>query len=157
MTGQECKFLHPAPSRKHMQNPERSCRAKCKGYHSELCKYSRATRECYNDRCFRIHLKGTRRKLTPHTTQEPSTTPRTTNQQQATIATQNLSYNRPQPLLILPTQRNTTTHPAASPTHYHPPHSTQYLTAHQTTFPLYPNPLPLHAIPYTASKSSTNI
>ena len=74
-----------------MENPERSCRAQCKGYHPELCKYSRATREFYNDRCFRIHLKGTRRKQTPPSTQVPSTTPRTTNQQQAIIGTQNLA------------------------------------------------------------------
>ena len=71
MIGKECKFLYPVPCRKYMENPERSCRAQCKGYHSELCKYSRATRECYNDRCFRIHLKCTRRKQTPPTTQEP--------------------------------------------------------------------------------------
>ena len=46
MIGEECKFLHPAPGRKYMENPERSCRAQCKGYHPKLCKYSRATREC---------------------------------------------------------------------------------------------------------------
>ena len=36
MLGEECKFLHPAPCRKYMENPERSCRAQCKGYHPEL-------------------------------------------------------------------------------------------------------------------------
>ena len=39
------------------------------------------------------------------------------------IKTQNLAYNRPPPLLTLPTQHTTATHPAPSPTHYHtPPH-----------------------------------
>ena len=155
MIGEECKFLHPAPCRKYMENPEKSCRAPCKGYHPELCKHSRATRECYNDRCFRMHLKGTRRKQTPPATQEPSTTSRTTNQQQAMIKSQNLAYNRPPPLLTLPTQHTTTTHSAPSPTHYHTPPVTQYLTTHQTTVPLYRNPPPLHAIPYTTSPSST--
>ena len=61
----------------------------------------------------------------------------------------------PPPLLTLPTQHTTATHPAPSPTHYHTPPATQYLTTHQTTFPLYPNPSPLHAIPYTTSPSST--
>ena len=136
MIGEECKFLHPAPCRKYMENPERRCRAQCKGYYPELCKYSKATRECYNDRCFRILLKGTRRKQAPPATQEPSTTPYT-NQQQAMIATQNLADNCPPPLLPLPTQHTTATHPA--------PH--QYLTTHQTAVPLYPNPPPLHAIP----------
>ena len=125
-------------------------------YHPELCKYSRATRECYNDRCFRIHLKGTRRKQTPPATQEPSTTPRTTNQQQAMIKTQNLAYNRPPPLLTLSTQHTTATHPATSPTHFHTPPATQYLTTHQTTVPLYPNPPPLHSIPHATSPSSTS-
>ena len=60
------------------------------------------------------------------------------------------------PLLTLPTQHTTATHPAPSPSHYHTPPATQYLTTHQTTVPpLYPNPPPLHAIPYTTSPSST--
>ena len=71
------------------------------------------------------------------------------------IATQNLSYNRPSPLLTLPTQHTTATPPAPSLTHYHTPPATQYLTIHQTTIPLIPNPPPLHAIPYTTSRSST--
>ena len=138
-----------------MENPERSCKAQCRGHHPELCKYSRATNECYSDRCFRIHLKGTKRKQIPSSTQVPSTTPRTTNQQQDIIAIQNLAYNSPPPLLTLPTQHTTTTHPSPSPTHYHTPPPTQYLTTHQTTVPLYPNPPALHAIPYTTSSSST--
>ena len=73
MTGEECKFLHPAPCIKYVENPESSCRAQCKGYQPELCKYSNATRECDNDRCFRTHLKGTRHKQTPPSTQVPST------------------------------------------------------------------------------------
>ena len=153
--GEECKFLHPAPCRKYMENPEGCCRAQCKGYHPELCKYSRATRERYNDSCFRIHLKGTRCKKPPPATQEQSTTPRTTNQQQAMIKTQNLAYNRPPPLCTLPTQHTTANHPAPSPTRYHTPPAMQCLTTHQTTVPLCPNPPPLHAIPYTTSPSST--
>ena len=151
MIGEECKFLHPAPCRKYMENHERSLRAQCKGCHPELCKYSRATRECYNDRCFRIHLKGTRRMQTKPATQDPRTTPLTTNQQQALIKPQNLAHNRPLPLLTLPTQHTTATQPAPSPTHYLTPPATQYLTTHQTTVPLYPNPPPLHAIPNTTS------
>ena len=71
------------------------------------------------------------------------------------IATQNLAYNRPRLLLTLPTQHTTATHPAPSPTLYHTPPPWQYLTTHQTTVPLYPNPPPLHAIPYTTSSLST--
>ena len=71
------------------------------------------------------------------------------------IATQNLAYNRLLPLLTLPTQHTTATHPAPSPSHYHTPPATQYLTTHQITIPLYPNPPPLQAIPYTTSPSST--
>ena len=59
---------------------------------------------------------------------------------QAMIATQNLAYNSPPPLLTLPTQYTTATHPAPSPIHYHTQHPTQYLTTHPTTIPLYPNP-----------------
>ena len=129
MIGEECKILHPAPCRKYMENPQISCRAPCRGYHPELGKYSRTTRECYNDRCFRIHLKGTWRKQTSPATQEPSITPRMTNQQQAMIKTQNLAYNYPPPLLTL------TSHPAY---HHHslcpptnsPPHPTRYTISH---------------------------
>ena len=32
-----------------MENSERSCRAQCKGYHPEICKYSWPTLECYNE------------------------------------------------------------------------------------------------------------
>ena len=71
------------------------------------------------------------------------------------LLAQNLSYNRPPPLLTLPTKHTTATHLAPSPTHYNTPPATQYLTTHQITVPLYPNPPPLHAIPYTTSPSST--
>ena len=71
------------------------------------------------------------------------------------IKTQNLAYNPTPPLLTLPTQHTTATHPDPSPTHYHTPPATQYLTTHQTTVPLYPNPPPLHAIPYPTSLPST--
>ena len=71
------------------------------------------------------------------------------------IKTQNLAYNRPPPLLTLPTHHTTATHPPPSPTHYYIPPATQYLSTHQTTVPLYPNAPPLHAIPYTTSPSST--
>ena len=126
MMGEECKFLHPAPCRKYMETPERNCRAQCKGYHPELCKYSRATRECYNDRCFRINLKGTRRKQTPPSIQEPSTTARITNQQHAMIKTQNLAYNRSPPLLTLQTRHspcpltNSLPHPTVNAIPHHP-------------------------------------
>ena len=128
MIGEECKFLHPAPCRKYMEIPEISCRAPCRGYHPELCKYSRATRECYNDRCFRIRLKGTRRKQTPSATQEPSTTPRTTNQQQAMIKTQNLACNHPPPLLTLSTQHRNRYSPC--PLTNSLPHPTRYAIYH---------------------------
>ena len=55
----------------------------------------------------------------------------------------------------LPSQHTTVNHPAPSPTHYHTPPATQYLSTHHTTVPLYPNPPPLHSIPFTTSPSST--
>ena len=165
MTGEECNFLHPVPCRKYMGIPERSWRAQCKGYHPELCKYSTATRECYNNRCFRIHLKGTRHKQTLPLTLVRSTSPQTTNQQQSMIATENLAYNCPPPLLTLPTQHATSSQPAPSPTHYHIPPPTQYLTTHQTTVPLYHNPhhsmlsliQPAHPHSYSIPFSASNI
>ena len=117
-----------------MENLERSCRAQCKGYNLELCKYSRATRKCYNDRCFRIHRKAARHMQTPPATQEPSATPRTTNQKQAIITMQNLAYNRPPPLLTLPTQHTTSTHPALSPTHYHTTPSHYAISHHPSDY-----------------------
>ena len=71
------------------------------------------------------------------------------------IATQNMAYNHPPPLLTLPTQHTTATYPAPSPTNYHTLPPLQYLTTHQTTVPLYPNPPSLHAIAYTISSSTT--
>ena len=41
-------------------------------------------------------------------------------------------FQPPPPLLTLPIQHTTATHPAPSPTHYHTPPATQYLTTHQT-------------------------
>ena len=78
-------YIHP-PCRKYLENPKKMCRAQCKGYHSELCKYSIASREYYYDRCYRIHLKGTRHK--PNLTCDPWTkyNSKTTNQEQAMIA-----------------------------------------------------------------------
>ena len=121
MTDKECKFLHTAPCRKYMENPDRGCKAQCKSYHPELCKYSRVRWECCNVRCFRIHLKATRCKQTPPATRKPSTTPRTTNQQHFMIAIQNLAYNRSPHLSTLPAEHATATHPAPLTTHYHPP------------------------------------
>ena len=43
----------------------------------------------------------------------------------------------PPPLLTLPTQHASATHPAPSPTHYHTQTPMQYLTTHETTVPLY--------------------
>ena len=62
-------------------------------------------------------------------------------------------------LLTLPTQHTTSTHPAPSGHHQlnslpHP-HPMEYLNTDQTTVPLYPNPQPRHAIPYTTGSSST--
>ena len=63
---------------------------------------------------------------------------------------------QPSPLLLtLFTLHTTATHPAPSPTHYHTPPATKYLITHQTTVELYSNPLPLQAIPFTTSSSST--
>ena len=82
------------------------------------------------------------------------------------LATQNLAYNRPPPLLTHSTQHTTSTHPAPSPTHYHTPSATQYLTTHQTTVLLYPSspttpcyPLYNQPIlnPYSIPSSSSNI
>ena len=63
-------------------------------------------------------------------------------------------FRSPPPLLTLPTQHATATHPAPSPTHYHTPPDMQYLATHQTSVSLYPNPPSLHAIPYITSSSS---
>ena len=71
------------------------------------------------------------------------------------ITTQNLAYNRPPPLLTLPTQHAIATRPAPAQTHYHTTPPTQYPTTLQTTVPLYLNPPPLYAIPYTTSSFST--
>ena len=104
MISEECKFLHPAPCKKYMEDPERSCRAQCKGYHPKLYKYSRATRECYNDRCFRIHLKGTRRKQPPRV---PGTKYNSTNYKSTTSYDQNTKPGlQPPPTLV------NTPHPA---------------------------------------------
>ena len=103
--------------------------------HSELCEYSRATRERYKNRCFRIHPKGTMRKQTPLAKQEPSNTCQTTNQQ-AMIATQNLAYHSPPPSMQwLTTAIVNTPHPAC---HCHSPcpltnslpHPTPYAISH---------------------------
>ena len=129
MIGEECKFLHPAPCRKYMENPEISCRAPCRGYHPELCKYSRAIRECYNDRCFRIHFKRTRRKQTPPATQEPSTN-NSTNHKSATSYDQNTKSGlQPPPTLV------NTPHPAyhrnsSCPLTNSLPHPTCYAISH---------------------------
>ena len=97
-------------------------------------------------------------KAQANPTCDPGTKYNSTNYKSTTCYDQknNLAYNRPTLFLTLPTQHTTATHPAISPTHYHTPPATQYLTTHQTTVPLYPNPPPLHAIPYTASPSSTS-
>ena len=89
MIGEECKFLHPAPRREYMENPDKSCRAPSRGYHPKLCKYSRATRECYNDRCFRIHIKGTRHKAQAKPTCDPGTKYNSMNYKSATSYDQN--------------------------------------------------------------------
>ena len=99
--------------------------------------------------------QGTRHKQTPPSTQVPSTTPRTTGQQQAMIATQK-NWLTTSPTLVNTPHTSCHRHSSCpSQTHYHTPLPTQYLTAHLTTIPLYPNPPPLHAIPYTTSSSST--
>ena len=99
--------------------PQKKCIAQWKDYHPELCKYSRATRECYNDIGASEYISRVQfASKPPPSTQVPSTTPGTTNQQQAMIATQN-HWQPPPPLLTLPTQHTTDTHPAPSPTHYH--------------------------------------
>ena len=150
MTDKECKFLHTAPCRKYMKNPDRGCKAQCKSYHPELCKYSRARRECCNVRCFRIHLKATRWKQTPPATQKPSTTPRTTNLWSpykiclttAPHTCQHSPLSMPPLLILPPQQRITTPHPCALP----PP--SHYCST-------VPRSSPLHANPYTTSSSWT--
>ena len=140
MIGEECKFLHPAMCRKYMENPERSCRAQCKGYHPEFCKYSRAAWECYNDGCFRIHRRAQRAskpRLRPRNQvqlPELQVNNKLWSPHKIWLATPPNLVNTPHP------QHTTATHPAPSPTHYHTPTAMQYLTTHQTTVPLYPNP-----------------
>ena len=96
-------------------------------------------------------------KAQANPTCHPGTKYNSTNYKSTTSYDQNTKSGLPPPplLLTLPTQHATATHPAPSPTHYHTPPATQYLTTHQTTVPLYPNPPPLHAIPYTTSPFST--
>ena len=151
MTGEECKLLHPVPCRNTCETPKKVAQHNAK---ATIHKYFRATRECYNDRCFRIHRKATRRKLTPPVTQEPSATPRTTYQQQAMIDTQNLAYNRPYhcyhsppsipPPLTLPRHQLITTP--------HPHTISHYPSDYRSTVPQSP---PLPAIPYATSSSWT--
>ena len=96
-------------------------------------------------------------KAQANPTFDPGTKYNSTNYKSTTSYDQNTkpSLQPPPPLLTLPTQHATATHPAPSPTHYHTPPPTQYLTTHQTPVPLYPNPPPLHAIPYPTSPPST--
>ena len=92
---------------------------------------------------------STRVKQTPPVTQEPSTT---SNHKSTSYDHHTKSgYDHHPPLLTLPTQHTTAAHPAHTPTHYHTPIVTHYLTTHQTTITLYPNPPPLQAISYTVS------
>ena len=74
------------------------------------------------------------------------------------IATQNLAYNRPPPLLKLPTQHTTATHPAPSPTHYHSPPPTQNISP-PIRLPFDWTLIPHHSMlslkPYTTCSSST--
>ena len=104
------QILASSPMQKIYGKPRKRLQSTMQRLPSRTLQVFRATSECYNDRCFRIHLKGTRRKQTQPSTQEPSITLRITNQQQAMIKTQNLAYNRPPPLLTLPTQHTTAHH-----------------------------------------------
>ena len=108
------KVLASSPTQKIYGKPRKKMqRAQCKGFHPELCKYFRVTMECYNDRCFRIHLKGTRRKQSPPAAHEPI---KLLNFKSKTSYDhhRNLAYNRPPLLLTLPTQHTTATHPTSS-------------------------------------------
>ena len=51
---------HPVRTKKHIENPESTCGQECSNYHSDTCKWSLKFRKCYNVKCIRIHLKGTR-------------------------------------------------------------------------------------------------
>ena len=121
MTGEECKFLHPAPCRKHMKTPkedaDHNARATVQNSANILGPQGNVTTIGASE-----YISRAQGASKPHLrTQVPSTTPRTTNQQQSMIATQNLDYNRPPPLLTLPTQHDTTTHPGPPPTYCHTP------------------------------------
>ena len=152
MIGEECKFLHPAPCKKYMENPERSCRAQSRGYHPELCKYSRATMECYNDSASEYISRA-------QGASKPYLRPRNKLQ----LPKQQINHKLWSPnkiWLTLPTQHTT----APSPTDYHTTPATKYLTTHQTTVSLYSNPPPLHASynqpilnSYLIPSSSSNI
>ena len=152
MTGEECKFLHPAPCRKYIENRERSFRVQCKHnaqcYHPELCKYSRAQGNVTTIDASE-YIPRAQGQANP--TCNPGTKYNSTNYKSATSYGQTAKSGLRPP----PTQHTTATHDAPSPTHYHTPPTTQYLTTHQATVPLYHNPPPLHAIPYTTSPSST--
>ena len=129
MIGEECKFLHPAPCIKYMENPERNCRAQCKGYHPELCKYSRATRECYNDRCFIVHLNG---KAQANPTFDPGTKYNSTNYKSTTSSDQNTKSSlQPPPTLV------NTPHPAY---HRHSPCTLTNSLPHPTCYAISHHP-----------------
>ena len=171
MTFEECKFLHPPRWRKYMENPERRCRAQCKGYYLELCKYSMVIWKSHDDRCYKIHIKGTRRKQTPPTTNEPhknspnnESTPsyycctQTGQQFSLAVRTQHTHCHSPCSINQLITTPNPSLYispPIILPSHCTPIHHHSMLSISLPTHPpLLPNPvIPLnHRYPHPTQK-----
>ena len=70
LSGSGCRFHHPKPCKKFLQNgndPRLGCKkgASCGFFHPKMCNNSINTRECLNENCAYMHLKGTKRTKTP--------------------------------------------------------------------------------------------
>ena len=64
--GSRCKFGHPPLCKFYKLfgcDPNKGCKNKdqCKFFHPQICRESENKRACYNDKCTRLHLKGTLR------------------------------------------------------------------------------------------------
>ena len=97
-TGQGCKFAHPKMCFKFIKNASHKVGGctkgkKCQFYHPPLCSTSVARRECSNEKCKYMHLKGT---VTPVTEQHQKQAPESRTYARTV---KNTGYNPP------PTQR----------------------------------------------------
>ena len=66
IAGTGCRFTHPKPCSKFLQNGNNhrtGCRKgnNCTFFHPKICHTSLNTRECFNENCQYTHIKGTKR------------------------------------------------------------------------------------------------